>query len=441
PTTVSGTFTYRARVIDNGSGCATPVSGNITFVVRDDATVTISATFNEICVGGTTVLTAVITGGSSSQSYQWQSSSNNIDWGNIAGATGTSYLVPNTVPGTTYYRFILTDNLPDCSDPISNVLTIVIQPDATVTVTPPSSEICIGGSALLTANITGGSSSLTIQWQVNGGSWANIPGATSTTYAAPGNAVGTLLYRVMITDPGPDCSDPVSTSVSVVTKADATVSIAPSSLEVCVGGSALLTGTVTGGSSALTMQWQSSPDGSTGWANIPGAITSTYSAPTTVDGTTYYRLVITDPFSDCADPISNTATVVVKPDATVTVTPPVSNVCVGGSAPLTAVVTGGSSGYTIQWQSSANPGGPFNNIGGANGTTYNPPTTVAGTTYYRVSITDNFSGCDDPFSIPVQVVVSPDLVVSSQPINVNECVGGTNTMTVTTTGGSGTITY
>jgi hypothetical protein len=80
-------------------------------------------------------------------------------------------------------------------------------------------------------------------------------------------------------------------------------------------------------------------------------------------------------------------------------------------------------------------------IFGANGTTYTPPTSSAGTMYYRAMINDNVSGCDDPISQVAQVIVAPDLVVSTQPAAITECVGGTNTMTVAVTGGSGTITY
>jgi hypothetical protein len=51
------------------------------------------------------------------------------------------------------------------------------------------------------------------------------------------------------------------------------------------------------------------------------------------------------------------------------------------------------------------------------------------------------SGCDQAVSNNAVAVITADLVVSTQPTDVNECVGGTNTMTVTVTGGSGVITY
>jgi hypothetical protein len=51
------------------------------------------------------------------------------------------------------------------------------------------------------------------------------------------------------------------------------------------------------------------------------------------------------------------------------------------------------------------------------------------------------SGCDQAVSNNAVAVITADLVITTQPTDVNECVGGTNTMMVTVTGGSGAITY
>jgi hypothetical protein len=51
------------------------------------------------------------------------------------------------------------------------------------------------------------------------------------------------------------------------------------------------------------------------------------------------------------------------------------------------------------------------------------------------------NGCDQAVSNNAVAVITPDLLVTSQPTDVNECIGGTNTMTVVVSGGSGTISY
>jgi hypothetical protein len=77
---------------------------------------------------------------------------------------------------------------------------------------------------------------------------------------------------------------------------------------------------------------------------------------------------------------------------------------------------------------------------GADLPTYNTGP-LSATTNYRVWVNADESGCEDVYSSVVSVIVSPDIVITTQPSNVNECVGGTNTISVTITGGSGTITY
>ena len=58
----------------------------------------------------------------------------------------------------------------------------------------------------------------------------------------------------------------------------------------------VLTQTVSGGSGIYTYQWQSSPDGTTGWTNIAGATGSDYqpAIQTQTPGVYYYRRITTD---------------------------------------------------------------------------------------------------------------------------------------------------
>ena len=51
------------------------------------------------------------------------------------------------------------------------------------------------------------------------------------------------------------------------------------------------------------------------------------------------------------------------------------------------------------------------------------------------------TGCGSIVSDTANAVITPDLLVTAEPTNVNECVGGTDQMSVTVSGGSGTIGY
>ena len=68
-----------------------------------------------------------------------------------------------------------------------------------------------------------------------------------------------------------------------------------------------------------------------------------------------------------------------------------------------------------------------------------PSSAAAGTTYYRVMISAAGSGCGSIVSDTSNAVITPDLLVTAEPTNVNECVGGTDQMSVTVSGGSGDV--
>src|SRR5690606_27698912 len=100
---------------------------------------------------------------------------------------------------------------------------------------------------------------------------------------------------------------------------------------------------------------------------------------TGVAGVKYYQLEVTDPNSDCSDPISEPVSVTVYPDATLSIAVDNQEVCVNGSATLTATLMGGSSQVSLQWQNSSNQSGPFAEISGETMATYQAPTSSAGT--------------------------------------------------------------
>lgn len=72
-----------------------------------------------------------------------------------------------------------------------------------------------------------------------------------------------------------------------------------------------LTCAITGGSLAYTYQWQSSTDGVSGWANIAGATSVTYTPPIQIQSkVTYYRVIVSD---RCGTVNSNAMAVAFEP--------------------------------------------------------------------------------------------------------------------------------
>ena len=125
----------------------------------------------------------------------------------------------------------------------------------------------------LTATITGGIGTTTLQWQeFSGGSWQVIVGATSANYNTGILTIGNYDYRIIVTQ-GDGCSVTSATS-SITVASDPVVSISTSTNELCEGASALITANVTGGAGTSTYVWEINPG--TGWEIIAGATTSAY---------------------------------------------------------------------------------------------------------------------------------------------------------------------
>ncbi|HJW29481.1 MAG TPA: hypothetical protein VJ508_09525, partial [Saprospiraceae bacterium] len=441
----TGTYSYRL-LITQDAGCAVQ-SADVNISVVADPTVSVSANNPSICVGGTSTLTATVTGGTGTITYQWQELVGST-WNNV-GSNQNTYTTPvlNTT-GTYTYRVLVTQN-PGCFAQSSNAVEVVVA-DLAVSAQPTSITECVGGTSTMTVTVTGGTGTISYQWQSSSdGStgWANATGTGSTTatYTPPSTVAGTTFYRVIISASGNGCGPVVSSNATATIVPDLAVTTQPSNVNECIGGTSTMNVVVSGGTGTITYQWQSSPDGSTGWANATGtgSTSTTYTPPSTVAGTTFYRVLINATGVGCGQAVSNTATAVISGDLSVTTQPSNVTECVGGTNTMTVTVTGGSGSITYQWQSSPDGSTGWANATGTGSTssTFTPPSTSAGTTYYRVLINAGNSGCDQAISNTATAIISPDITITTQPTNVTECVGGNNTMTVTISGGTGTINY
>ena len=122
-------------------------------------------------------------------------------------------------------------------------------------------------------------------------------------------------------------------------------------------------------------------------------------------------------------------TINVVDDPTVTIDPigPLSYCQDADADPLTAIPDGGvGTTYGYQWYSNtinSNLGGTI--IPAPEGTqaTYTPPTTVLGTLYYFVEITQPASGCSNR-SIPVEVTITQGPSITTQPVADAVCQDG-----------------
>jgi hypothetical protein len=287
--------TYTVTVTDNNN-CTTSATTLITqpdVLVISEPLVT-----NESCAAANNGSIAVsVNGGTTPYTYTWSNAGGNVP--TISGLDA----------GT--YELTVTDAL-NCS---TKTIAILVGTNPTPSISiAASATICDTGVANLVATVNNpDAANCGIQWQSSpdGSSWSNISGANGITYTSSAlNA--TTHYQAIY-----DCTNPCdATSNAVII----TVNVAPSisisgTTNVCVGSDATLTATPTGGANGCSIQWESSPNGTT-WTPIPGANGTTYTTPV-LSVTTYYHATYTCGGDGCTTATSATATVTVTPLPTI----------------------------------------------------------------------------------------------------------------------------
>jgi hypothetical protein len=214
-TTVAGvsTTTYTTPVLTattyfrniytcSATYCAPDTSAAVLITVVADPSVALAISSSTICVGGVSTLTATVTNGNGTNSFQWQQDIAGT-WTNV-GTNAASYTTP-ALTATANYRVIVTQSTLGCQT-TSSTGSIVVVADPSVSVVTTAPTVCVGGNITLSATPTGGTGTCTTQWQSSsdgGASWAPISGATGNTY----NTTMTtgLKYRAQLSCTGNGC--------------------------------------------------------------------------------------------------------------------------------------------------------------------------------------------------------------------------------------------
>jgi hypothetical protein len=90
-------------------------------VVTNNVTPSVSITSegSEVCLGATSSLSSVITGGVAPFFYQWQNSSDSLTWADMNGEHNTTLTLPTAAPSTQFYRLVITSS-GNCGKAISS---------------------------------------------------------------------------------------------------------------------------------------------------------------------------------------------------------------------------------------------------------------------------------------------------------------------------------
>ena len=194
--TVSGLIldsSYQFEWKINNSVCPSTAD---TMIIKTYSPLTssIDPTTYNICEGQTVIVAGVNpTGGTSLYNYQWQESTDNVMWTNIANNVSFNLTI---IPSSTIYVRRVVVSGP-CTLASNSVL-ISVQPSVKNNTIGSNQNVCINTSATtLTGSLpTGGNSIYAYQWQssTDGVTWADIINATNQSYA-PGVLTQTTYYR------------------------------------------------------------------------------------------------------------------------------------------------------------------------------------------------------------------------------------------------------
>jgi gliding motility-associated-like protein len=427
--------TYTITPSVGGGGCSgTPVTYTIT--VNPALAIVSNPESSSVCQGGIAkTLKVVCDNVTGTPTYQWYNNSTS-DTGSgaaVPGANSDSYDPPTGTIGTVYYYCIVSSASGGCNSPVSDPAAVTVSAIPVITRQPvPLQTVCVGGSVAtpLGFQYSGGAGNVTYQWYssptANITDGTAIPGATSATYTPTAfTTSGTYYYFVNILFGSSSCGNITSDTARIDVVTDPVITSQPEPAQtICPGVAAIpLTVTAQGGTGTFHYQWyKNNTNNNTSGTQITGATTDTYTPASPSSGTTYYYCIVTQAAAGCSV-TSNTAAVTAA--ASISKQPQPYSVCLNGTpTALSVSYVNGSGTPTYQWfENTIDDTSTRNSIDGANGPSYTPGTSTAGTTYYYCIITLPSGSCPQLISSTAAVTVNPMPQISDKTVVISSGSG------------------
>lgn len=277
----------------------------------------------------------------------------------LSGATGTFI-----APGAATSPNVVTVTATPAADATKAAsIAVTIQGQVTVTVSPSTASVALGGTQSFTAQVTG-STDLSVSWGVNGitggnstfGTVTNVSGTSTTTYTAPASLPSPATVTVQATS---NANPSVSTTASVTLTNSAGISLSPTTATLAVSHMQMFTANISG-TADTNVTWQ--VDGIAGGSATVGQICVVGSNPCQVvtvapAGSVEYLAPASvpqpNPVTLSAVSESNasqiaSAQITVLPHIIVGVAPASATLAPGGIQSFTATVLG-TSNQSVTW--------------------------------------------------------------------------------------------
>jgi len=345
-----------------------------------------------------------------------------------------SVIIPSVVTSTARIKIEAIGNI---FFDISNANFSIIPPPAGFDFTSPAPVVssCPAPATMsitLGTTFTGGFST-----PINLTATSGVPAGTSVTFGTnpvtPGNSsivslnnTNTLSagsYIITITGVAGSITKTRDLTYTINPGAGPVITAQPATQTICAGSDVTFSVTATG-----TYQWQVSTNSGGTWTNVTGQTSSSYTI-TAVNADlngNQYRCIVT---GLCGITNSNAAILTVNTAPAITGQPEDVTLCIGTNNTFSVSATG--VGISYQWQVSTDGGVNYNNISGANSSSYSLTGITAGMNgnRYRAVIS---GGCPpSPLNSngAVLTVISPVTILSS-PVNSLLCSGSNTNFAV-----------
>jgi len=416
------------------AGCAIQ-SASIHVVMKAQPSISITSNINPpiICAGDSITLT-VNTG--PQVTWVW------LQPASILGQT-TDPLI--TYPSSlTTYQIVGVNQLTNCANTTS--FTVFVDYPINGGIATSSQTICSGNTpAPFTCTPPNGGymSTYTYQWQYSnsttGGSFIDIPGATSTTYAPGPLFETTLFHRMAISPPClPGSSTPIQITVN-----NYPVITSPTTSTICTGNSVAYS--PTSDVAGASFSWTASVTSGTvsGYSvSGSGAINDILSLPagSTTPAQVTYVITPTGPAPSFCLGAPKSIVVTVNPRPAITNASLTQTICASGTI-LPVVLTSNLPGTTFQWTGSA-PAGVTGFIAAGTGDIpahqiFSSLLVTANVTYTVTPYGPAPSNCPGP-SVNYIIQVEPSPTVTNIPMSQSICSGGTSSPVILTSNVVGT---
>jgi hypothetical protein len=410
PLNLLQTVFYRVNVISN-TGCGLSYTNIIRIKVYPLFTGASIAKSQIICFNtspDTIKLQTNPTGGSGVYFYQWQSSTDSLNWFSVSGQNTAALKLPKLLQ-TTYIRLLNQCNA-GCGFQISNTIKIkVLSGIFTKPRITQAQNICYNSAPdtlRLQVYATGADNKFVYQWQssTSGTNWVDVNGATALKFS-PGNLTQTTYFRINAIGTF-GCRSIASDSIKINVYDQLSAGQLNNNQIICYNASPAriqFALAPSGGGDVYSYQWQISSD-SINFTNINGALFDTYLSGKLLQ-TKFYRVKITS-INGCGEVTSGVLKIKVNSIFKGAAINADQNVCynlVPNSLTIRTPATGGDGNYFYQWQIGLN--GAWSTIPNAN----NPihiPAKVQKETYYRL-INYSGSGCGRDTSNVIKLTVLP----------------------------------